>query len=258
MSLILHCGANAITRTELAEVPTPRALGRFHQPVPFIDFVDQVSDALQVVGLRVADERYGLQHDGSRFFGIMELQAAGARDYALTVGLRGSHDQSVGRGLVAGSRVFVCDNMAFSGEVRISTKQTLNITRRLPGLVLDAVRNLAGVFEVQDARFAQYRDCELKPRWGDAAITELVRRGVLNPTQVGRVIEQWDRPAHDEHAHNGWSVWRFFNGVTEALKVPLDDHGLPVRANAPMLMERTIGLTAFLDEVAKFKPATVH
>jgi hypothetical protein len=174
------------------------------------------------------------------------------RDYGMIVGLRGSHDQSFPRGLVAGSRVFVCDNLCFSGEIKVTTRQTTNIERRIGGLVLNAVRNLAGEFEVQDARFDRYKAFELKPRWGDAAITELVRRQVINPSQVGRVISEWDQPSHEEHEESGWSAWRFHNAVTEALKVPVGDDGLPTRAAAPLAMERTIGLTSFLDDVSGF------
>lgn len=257
--LMLHTGANAITREQLAQVPTPAPLGRFHKPVPYIDFVDKVADAMSTFGLRVLDEQYGLMRDGSRFFGLMELAPVAQvdRDYALMVGLRGSHDQSLPRGLVAGSRVFVCDNLSFSGEVKVTTKQTLNIERRLPGLIMDAVRNLHGVFEVQDARFNTYKAFQLKPRWGDAAITEMVRRGVVTPSQVGRLVHEWDTPSHEEHTQHGWSLWRLMNAVTETLKSPLDEHGLPTRTNAPMVMERTVGMTQFLDEIAGFRPV-VH
>jgi hypothetical protein len=170
------------------------------------------------------------------------------------VGLRGSHDQSLPRGLVAGSRVFVCDNLCFSGEVRVKTRQTTFVERRMPGLTLNAVRNLAGQFIVQDQRFDQYRQFELKPRWGDAAIVELMRRQVITPTQVPRVVREWDEPRHAEHAEDGHSVWRLHNAVTEALKAPIGENGLPTAATAPMAMTRTIGLTKFLDEVVGFQP----
>ena len=261
MSLILHCGADSISRQELALVPTPPAMGPRHHPVAYSDFVDLVADSLDLIGLRVIDERYGLLKDGSRFFGLMEAQPIHGlveRDYSLMIGLRGSHDQSLARALVAGSRVFVCDNLAFSGEVSISTKQTTYIERRLPGMVLNAVKGLDGVFQVQDARFAAYKGFQIKPRIGDAAITEMVRREVINPSQVGRVIREWDKPAHEEHEQYGWSLWRMHNAVTEALKAPIDEHGMPTRAGAPVAMERTMGLVRLLDEIAHFDPKVLH
>lgn len=254
MSLLLHCGSQPINRQDLAAIPTPPPMGPRHHPYPYGDYVDQVEDALGTVGLRVVEEQYGALKDGARFFGLMQVEPAVQtdRDYGMIVGLRGSHDQTFPRGLVAGSRVFVCDNLCFSGEIKMTTRQTTNIERRIGGLVLNAVRNLAGEFEVQDARFDRYKEFELKPRWGDAAITELVRRQVINPSQVGRVISEWDEPSHEEHAEHGWSAWRFHNAVTEALKVPIGNDGLPTRAAAPLAMERTIGLTSFLDDVSGF------
>jgi hypothetical protein len=256
MSLLLHCGSQPIDRQQLAAIPTPPPLGPRHHPYPYGEYVDRVEDGLQTVGLRVVDEQYGALKDGARFFGLMEVEPVfkTERDYALIVGLRGSHDQTFPRGLVAGSRVFVCDNLAFSGEIKVTTRQTTNIERRLPGLILNAVRDLEGIFQVQDARFQTYRNFELKPRWGDAAITELVRRQVINASQVGRVISEWDEPSHEEHAEDGHTLWRMHNAVTEALKMPTDDNGMPTRAAAPMAMTRTVGLTGFLDEIAGFNP----
>lgn len=257
--LYLHTGERTIDRQQLGMVPTPPPMGRHHHPYPFVEFVDSVADNLQTVGFKIEEESYITAANDRRFFGLMEVKPIfddKNRDYGMIVGLRGSHDQSIPRGLVAGSRVFVCSNLAFSGEIKVSTKQTTNVERRMAGLVYDAVRNMQGVFEIQDRRFDTYKEFELKPRWGDAAITELVRRQVINPSQVGRVIREWDEPSHDEHLNDGHhTVWTMHNAVTEALKMPVDERGVPARAGAPMAMERTVGLTQFLDEIVGFKLA---
>lgn len=253
--LMLHCGANSIDRAGLCDLPLPKARGPRHFPVPFCDFADGVADALNYVGMRLVDERYGVTRDGNRFFGLMEVApvVGDSKDFSMMMGLRGSHDQSISRGLVGGARVFVCDNLSFSGEVEIKTKQTTNILNRLPGLILEAVKQINGVFEVQERRFDTYKEFELKPRWGDAALTEMVRRGVLNPSRMGRAIEEWDHPSHEEHEENGYTLWRFHNAITEALKAPVDEKtGLPERAVAPLLMDRTVKMTQFLDEVCGF------
>ena len=178
------------------------------------------------------------------------------------IGLRGSHDQSLPRRLAAGSRVFVCDNLSFSGEAVIQTKQTLRIADRLPGLmpvrrcaVLNAVKTLPGMFEVQDARFTAYKETTMKPRWGDAAIVELVRRSVINPSHVGQVMKAWDEPSYEEHAEAGFTLWRLHNAVTAALKSPTDEEGRPTRPMVLPTWQRTTGMTTFFDEVAGFDVA---
>jgi hypothetical protein len=258
---MLHCGANAINRAELYGVlPIHGALGARHNPVPYGEFVDLVTENLQHAGYRIKEESYGVLADGNRFFGLLELEPAAlpagrvlegeyiaAKDWALTVGLRGSYDQTLPRGLAVGSRVFVCDNQAFSGEVVMQTKQTTHIRDRLPRLVGQAVQQVGGLERAQDLRFETYRETPLHKRHGDAAIIELVRRQAINPSQVGRVVAEWDTPSHEEHLHaaKGRTVWTLHNAVTEALKPPADSG----RPNVLPTQARTIAMTKFLDEV---------
>lgn len=256
MSLCLHAGAAAINRADLANLPLPGALGSRHVIRPFIEDVELVDHFLQAEGYFIADEAFGVKTDNrglpAQFFGAIEIKpkalageyipAAGDNTFALTVGIRGSYDQSLPRGLAVGSRVFVCDNLAFSGEVTVNTKQTLNVAQRIPTLLRDAVARIPGVAEQQNHRFDAYRNREIK-RWaGDAALIECVRRGILNPSNVGQALKEWDEPRHAEHAGQGFSVWRLFNAVTEAIKPTSPD-----RAHILPAWDRTTKLTHYLD-----------
>lgn len=247
MSLMLHAGAQAITREALGQLPLPVPLGPRHNPLPFSEDVELVTKELACHGLHVEDESYGVLYtkegDPARYFGVLEL-AHERLDHALVVGLRGSYDQSISRGLAVGSRVFVCDNLAFSGEVTFQTKQTTNITDRLPRMIATAAQKVPMLAELQNIRFDKYRMTEMKARWGDAAMIELMRRGVLNANSVQRAIAEWDEPSHDEHAEDGYSVWRLHNAVTEAIKAKD-----PEKPNILPVWDRTIVLTKFLDEV---------
>lgn len=257
MSLCLHAGAAAITRAELSILPVPAARGARHICRPFIEDVELVDHFLGGEGYAITDEAFGVKtgQDGlpAQFFGAIEIRpktlsgeyipAAGDKDFALTVGIRGSYDQSLQRGLAVGSRVFVCDNLAFSGEITINTKQTLNVASRIPGLLRDAVQRIPGVAEQQNYRFDAYRNKQIK-RWaGDAVLIECVRRGILNPSNVGQAIKEWDEPRHAEHAAQGFSAWRLFNAVTEAIKPSNTE-----RAHILPAWDRTTKLTQYLDQ----------
>lgn len=255
MSLMLHAGAHSVTRNQLADLPVPQALGSRHFIRPFADDVNLITDYLGAEGLTIVDEAYGVKNDAkgmpAQFFGAIEVRGRAlegeyipASGYGLTIGVRGAYDQSLPRGLAIGSRVFVCDNLAFSGEINIATKQTLNIGSRLPGMLRAAVARIPAYAEHQQQRFDLYRNHELKPRIGDAALVEMVRRGVLNPSQVGKAIEEWDSPSHAEHAENGYSVWRLQQAVTEAIK-PANRE----RNAIPATWNRTIAMTQFLDDI---------
>jgi len=259
MSLILHAGASAITRDQLAALPLPRALGARHAIRPFIDDVELVDQYLAQNGLAISSEAFGVKNDvkgvPAQFFGALEIvekarvvegeviRPGDDKSFALTVGLRGSYDQSLPRGLAVGSRVFVCDNLAFRGEINIHTKQTTFIHDRLPGILAGAVAKIPGVALAQTRAFEAYRNTPLKPRVGDAALVELVRRGVLNPSQLGKAIAEWDEPSHAEHRAEGKTVWTLHNAVTEAIK-PANAE----RAHIPVAWDRGVKLSKFLDE----------
>jgi hypothetical protein len=254
--LMLHCGAEAISRHQLNDVLPGENLGRFHNPIPYAEFADQVAEQLACNGLYIHEEGYGVLNDGSKFFGLMEVStdkpiegeyiAKNDRGYNLTVGLRGSYDQTLPRQLAVGSRVFVCDNLCFSGQVGIKTKQTTNIRLRLPALIQNAVAQIPEMGAIQDRRFDSYKNTEIRPEQGDAALIELVRRGSLNPSHVGKAIREWDEPSHQEHTENGFSVWRLQNAVTEAIK---PTPGTPAVLNA---QNRTIGMTEYFDGITGF------
>lgn len=245
MNLMLHCGAERVERTDGALYAEPVKLGSQHNPIRHIDFIRLVEEQLKSFGLTIRQEQFGATHDGGRFFGLLEVvNGYDAADYATIIGLRASHDQSIAAGLVAGSGVFVCDNLCFSGEVKIGTKQTTNLLQRLPELTHEAVKNTKVLIQHQHDRFEAYKGTEISPRIGDAAIVELVRRNAISPSQAGKVIQEWDNPTYEEFTENGDSIWKLHNAVTEVYK-PTNGHTaiatMPARSQA---------LTKFCDELA--------
>lgn len=262
MGLCLHAGAHRIDRDGLAALPLPAARGPRHVIRPFIEDVELVSNFLDRSGFAIKDEAFGVKTDKdnqpSQFFGALEIRQKAlsgeylpAESFALTVGIRGSYDQTLPRGLAVGSRVFVCDNLAFSGEVSVYAKQTTNIGARIAGLLERAVAEVPAMAALQEKRFEAYRNYSLSKVKGDAILIECVRQGILNPSDIGKAIAEWDNPSHAEHATEGKTVWTVFNAVTQSVK--------PANTDRPHILpawERTTKLTEFLDKGIGF--ATLH
>lgn len=253
MSNLLYSQAN-ISHNELSLLPTPAALGAFHHPYGFGNYVDDIKEALDINGLVVNDEEFEVTHDNQRLFGVLEVAAKSgdlitADEWKLLVGLRGSHDQSIQRGLSIGSQVLVCSNLCFNGNIgTVNTKQTTNIESRLPGLVRQAVSLVPELAYNQETQFNAYKALELSPRHGDAALVELYRRGAFTPAQLGRAVAEWDQPSHEDHkeadaGNRTWSGWRLFNASTEALK-PTGQ----VVSNE-LIRQRSERISGFLNEV---------
>ena len=130
--LLLHCGAKPVSRDELAAVIAPEPTETWY-PLPHHDLVAEVEAHLSGSGLEIGVAVHALSHHGLRYFGLLQLRRADgrARDYGWVVGLRNSHDKTCPAGLVTGSQVFVCDNLAFSGGSQ--TTQYRAALRRTPG-----------------------------------------------------------------------------------------------------------------------------
>lgn len=234
-NLILHAGANAVERAQVVAVPLPPRTQSW-VPLAHHKFLEGVQNRLQEAGLSVVTEAHGLTRDGARYFGLLQVQNGHIdNDFGLVVGLRNSHDKSFPASLAVGSAVFVCDNLAFSAEIRLARKHTVNLTRDLPKLIDTAVGRLGDLRRSQEQRFNSYRQHELT----DAAAHDLVIRaldsGVVPVTRVPAVLTEWRNPRHAEF-REGKTAWRLFNGFTEALKGNLD-----------ALPKRTVALHGLLD-----------
>lgn len=113
-TLLTHCGAEKMTREQLALVPTPEGTAT-HRPVPHIKAVNALIETLGFRRIAIHREEYAVSPDGMKLFGLMELDATfnGCR---FALGLRNSNDKSMRLAMTVGYRVFVCDNMAFAGD----------------------------------------------------------------------------------------------------------------------------------------------
>ena len=242
-NLILHCGASKIGREQLAQACTPEGDNTWC-PIPHATLVAEVEGALNRANMRIVNEAHGMSADAARYFGLLQIVNGDEQgDYCYVLGLRNSHDKRFPAGLVVGSGVFVCDNLAFSGEIKIARKHTRHIVRDLPGLVSGAVGQLGDRWHEQAERINAYRRHELTDAQAHDLVIRALDNRAITVTQVPAILQEWRTPRHPEFAVDGRSAWRFFNAVTEAAK----DSGLWT------LPQRTQALHGLLDgEVGLF------
>lgn len=215
MTLILHCGAKDATREEVDAVVTPEGTDTW-TPIRHGEIADAVEASLVGTGLAPKSVNYGLTKDGLRLFGLYTL-AGEHPDYALTVGFRNSHDKSFAASVCCGSRVFVCDNLAFAGEVTISSKHTRHLRSRLTRIVSEAVEKLTQKRALVERRIALYKETEVKAQ---AHLHDLVLRAfradAIPAQAISKVIAEFEAPRHPEF--RDWNLWNLQNAFTETLK----------------------------------------
>lgn len=214
--LLLHRGGWEATKTDLAAVPVPEETDSY-VPVPYGRFVEEVELHVPRFGLTITDARYALARDGMQMFGVLTCTCEGPQsDYALAIGLRNSYDRSLSVGLVAGSRVFCCDNLAFSGEATAARKHTANVFRDLPDLIYRMLSQVSSMQSRIDAEIGAMRSWKVTTEAADHLMVEAVRRTVLPASQLPKVIAAWEQPAHEEFAPR--TAWSLYNAFTEVQK----------------------------------------
>lgn len=251
--LCLHAGGHEVDLAALAAVQTPAPTETWF-PLAHDSLVARVRTGLANANLEIVTESHALAKDGMRYFGLFQISRPGVNpdDYGLVMGLRNSHDKTFPAGIVAGSNVFVCDNLAFSSEVRLARKHTLNIFRDLPGKVSEAIGRLSDMWVSQALRFDTYKATPLENR---KDLHDLLVRAVVNKaitkTQLMDVLAEWDTPSHAEFASR--SVWSLFNAFTEIGKANSLD----------VVPARTMALHGLLDgfcgiDITKGKPPVIE
>jgi hypothetical protein len=233
-NMLLHCGAEEIAYDALQSVPTPAATKTW-TPLPHDELLDAVKGELVASGLEIACQTLAVSQSATgryadRFFGLLEVGGGDAAlGYAMMVGIRNSHDQRFPAGICVGSRVLVCDNLAFSAEIVIARKHTRHIRKDLPRLLDDAVGRLGDHRRRQAERIEAYQSAPLPDsQFHDLAIRSLDAQ-VVSASKIPRVLEAYREPSHDEFRPR--TVWSAFNAFTEVLK-GFDLQDLPRRTRA--------------------------
>jgi hypothetical protein len=209
---MLHAGANPVDYDGLRALETPAAT-ETHVPVPHFRLVDLVAHSLGYYGHEIVQQNFGVTPDGMKFFGVLTLRSPHT-GWSDVVGLRNSHDKSLPVGVSFGSSVFVCDNLAFSGDFVIKTKHSAKLKMRLPGLIGELIEPIAEQRESQQKKLLTYQEAALPDDLADHAIMSMFREGVINLQRIGDVHGEWQKPSHD------WgdkTAWRLFNAATFAL-----------------------------------------
>jgi len=229
-----------VTRQDMRAIPVPPPMGPRHHPYSFADFADNTVHAIERAGYSITGEEFAVQKDGMRVFGILKVSnspdvspavpalassenvpALYKPGWNLVVGVRGSNDQSVSRGLVIGSQVMVCSNLCFSGDLgKWNRKQTTNVESDMPDIIGRAVDQLDRKNDELTVNFDSFNAAQVDRDGGDRILMDILRTGGFSASQFERAVDHWDKlPADlEEHSANGRTLWWLFNACTHGLK----------------------------------------
>jgi hypothetical protein len=214
-STLIGYAGRTIHRDELALVPTPPATAT-HQPVPHHEIVQAIVETLGFRHIGIVHDEYAVSPDGMKMFGVLDLETEmhGAR---FSIGLRNSHDKSMRLALTCGYRVFVCSNMAFSGDFTpVLAKHSKSFS--LVDAISVGVDRMQRNFEPMRKQVEVWRQAELTDVTAKMIIYEAFIESELEvPKHLARRVHDcYFDPRHDEFRPR--TMWSLSNAFTSAFK----------------------------------------
>lgn len=230
-TLSAHAGGYKCSEDAVRAIKAPEATKTWH-PIPHGDLLDMVLEKMSGRGLKVETKEFALANDGAQMFSVFNLSQQGNKDFTLALGLRNSIDKTLPAGLCAGSRVFVCDNLAFSAQVVLGRKHTTNILRDLPQLVDGALNDLKVFYGDQDVLFQKWKEHTITVERASDVIMRMAEAKNIPSHNMLDVRKEFITPRFKEF--DGQTVWGLYNAATTVMRHDRKEIN-PVRATDQLL-----------------------
>ena len=173
---------------------------------------------IETLGFRhiaVVHDEYAVSPDGMKMFGALDLatEMDGCR---FSIGLRNSHDKSMRLAMTCGYRVFVCSNMAFSGDltpVLAKHSKSFNLIDTLAG-----VDRIQRNFEPMQRQVEEWRGSQISDERAKLILYEAFVDGELEAPRspLPEVHRLYFEPEYPEFSPR--TMWSLSNAFTSAFK----------------------------------------
>lgn len=213
-TIMLHCGGELVSRNDIDLIYKPEATHSY-QPIAHGEVVDLAKEIVDYrLGYKLRSEQYGLNKDGMQFFFALTYDT-GEKEAGFTIAGRNSYDKTLKVAYVGGARVFVCDNLALSGDaMHVQRKHTKNVLRDIRDLCDGAVKG--GVKAAADMAdlWQQMRLFPADIDRGYEIMGRAMGHDVLKPQQVTLAMDAWQEDLHGF----GRSLYGVYQAFTEGCK----------------------------------------
>ncbi len=204
-------GANKVSESEVFNVPSVPFSKTFH-PVHHRELVKAVKEGVQAVGLEIVKAEYVLAAEGKKMFGIYHL-SQGNSDLCWAIGIRNSLNKSISIGITAGTKVFVCENMCFSGDFLAFRRHTSGLDiDELSFLAYRSMRSMIPRLKALEAWQLGLRNYALPENHLKILLVEIMTNNVIPASKFHQFSDLYANVYRDN------SLWSFHESATEVLK----------------------------------------
>lgn len=208
---------------QLATIPLPPARDRF-VPLAHKDLYDRTIYNLARYNYKPVKPQFLVDHTKQKFvatFGIKRNEYAhdslpqdfANDDYQFEIGLINSNDGTMSAKIFTGTRVFVCANGQWSGEVQLSRKHTINAVSDIDDSLIKFTHGLDDTRRKTFEDFDKLKELDFSSKSEvHDFVVETCNQKILPWQHAPKVLEHWNNPEHDEFKdRNGYCL---FNAYT--------------------------------------------
>ena len=212
-SLILHCGAEKVRRSDLMQIPMPMET-KSYKPVSHVHIAELIAEEAYRRNFCIASEEYGLSKDGQKMFGVFRFHHEGHPEHTRCLGFRNSYDKSLAVGLTVGLSVLVCDNLCFGGETTINRKHTSGI--EIGELIPEAFNSLAGQFERLEENVDKLKYNYVSDSKAKLMIVDAAENNAIPSCDILPVLNEYRNPTYEDfELKNSWSLYNAFTEIAK-------------------------------------------
>ena len=237
--ILMHRGGELVTKDQLDLIPLPEQtesympVSHYHLADKFLTISQDILRDYALVG-----ESYGIARQGSQLFAVLKFENEKA-EIGLSIAFRNSYDHSMALGMAIGASVFVCDNLALSGEIVVMKKHTKNVWNELEETAIATIYKSQKNYEQIVCDAGTMRCLPMGNNEAFRTMGLLFGNDVISPRQLTVLKDEWLKPSHQEFEPR--NLWSFYNAATESLK-----------SSPPVtIMEKHIRLHQALTDIGK-------
>jgi hypothetical protein len=204
-------GSNKVTEAEVIQVPGVPYTRTF-RPVHHSEVIGAIRTGIGALGLEVVKSEYVLAGNGMKMFGVWDL-STGNDELCWSIGIRNSMDKSMALGITAGTRVFVCENLAFDGEFVELRRHTKGLTTdELEFMAYRAIRSIVGRLAAFQAWHEGLKRHALSEDDAKIMLVEIIAQSVFPVSKFPTFHDLYFGGAY------GQTLWGFHEAATDVLR----------------------------------------
>jgi hypothetical protein len=203
--LVAHSGAEYIDREGLRALETPPATDTW-TPIPHYDLVTALEGQLKARGISIVKEQFAVQK--AKLFGVIDTDYQVTEEGGAAIGIRTANDKSLALQLAIGYRVFICDNMAFHGDlIALKRKHTANLDLHTE-FATGIGRYVNGYQKLQE-NVAWWKERTVSKERGKQLIYDIFQQKIVPVRLFHPVIS-----TYHNNLHQGQNFWTLHNAFT--------------------------------------------